>query len=85
MKRKTFVAELREGGKTLAMAQKSAWNSAVRASEALVRELALATGEAYEGDKPSVWGSVPTGVYRRTWRGVATGRVLTIEMQEVHG
>ena len=83
MKRKTFVAELREGGKTLAMAEKSAWNSAVRASEALVRDLAHDTGEAFVGGDPAVWGKPPTGVYRRTWRGESTGRALTVEMQEV--
>lgn len=84
MKRRHFVADLKDGDRTIDTAETFAWNSAIKASEALVRKQAEQTGEAFIGSDPQVWGKPPTGVYRRAWRGGVTGKTLTVEMQEVH-
>ena len=74
MKRKTYVAQLRrlETGALLGESVTYAWNSAVRASEALVREHARAAGCRFEGDAVRIITPpiVKTDrMYERVWAG----------------
>ena len=78
MKRRHFVAELMRGGRTLAMADAYAMNSAIRASEALVREHARAVGAMFEGEAPERYGDT----YTRRWTG--DGETLTARVVEVY-
>ena len=69
-KRRTFSAVIVDAaGTTVAEATAYAWNSAVRASEALVRELARARGATYSASLPEVEGRPGDGTYRRKWAG----------------
>jgi len=70
--RQNCYATLERDGRVIASAQKFAFNSAIRESEALVRTLARSEGQPYEGDKPSRTGDV----YRREWRGTKDGRTV---------
>lgn len=68
MKRKTYTATVvTAGGAMVAEATTYAWNSAVRASESLVRELARSRGTMYSGSLPTVEGRHGDGIYRRMW------------------
>lgn len=82
-KRRYFIAGLIEGGKTIAMAETNAWNSAVRASEGLVRNYARDRGFVMVGDKPETYGPVaqPGSTYRRSW--VGEGARVRVEVAEV--
>lgn len=64
-------------------AERSTWNAAIRASEALARDYAREHGIVLHGDRPTVYGPVaqPGSVYRRTWR--SGGTVLFAEVVEV--
>lgn len=69
-KRRTFSATVVDAaGETVATATAYAWNSAVRASESLVRELARERGAMYAGSLPVVEGRPGDGTYRRMWAG----------------
>jgi hypothetical protein len=86
--RRTFVAELNagNGGRTIAMAEKFSWNSAVRASEGLVRDHARQLGTTFTGDLPTVYGGKPGSEgaeYRRTWHS-PDGVHVWVRMAEVH-
>lgn len=81
MKRQTFRAILTDAdGRTLDCATAYAWNSAIRAGEALVRSHARDLGRMHIGDAPSVLDgsgeavrpAAPGAVYRRAWRPVGT-------------
>ena len=72
--RKTYVAQLRrlETGALLGETTAYAWNSAIRASEALVREHARAAGCMFEGDAVRIITPpiVKTDrMYERVWAG----------------
>lgn len=72
MKRRTYRATIRDMfGQVVAERDAYAWNSCIRASEALVRELARERGYAYLGQSPEVKGErdEPTRVYSRMWAG----------------
>lgn len=70
MKRTPHTATLvAADGTLLAEREAYAWNSAIRASEALVRELARERGSAYLGQSPRVEGVAPERVYSRMWAG----------------
>ena len=74
MKRKTYVAQLRrlETGALLGETVAYAWNSAVRASEALVRDHARKAGAMFEGDAVRIITPpiVKTDrMYERVWSG----------------
>ena len=69
-KRKAYTATVvTAGGSMVAEATTYAWNSAVRASEALVRELARSRGTTYTASLPTVEGKPGDGIYRRMWAG----------------
>lgn len=82
-KRRYFIAELIEDGNTIATAEANAWNSAVRASEGLVRDYARGRGIVMDGGKPEVYGPVaqPGSTYRRSWAG--NGARVRVEVAEV--
>lgn len=81
MKRQTFRAILTDAdGRTLDCATAYAWNSAIRAGEALVRSHARDLGRMHIGDAPSVLDiegdtakpGAPGAVYQRVWRPVGS-------------
>ena len=70
MKRRTYLAHLIETSTDLEISSKEtyAWNSGVRASEALVREYARKEGIILTGSEP--WVDMPDSPYKtytRTW------------------
>jgi hypothetical protein len=73
MERKHFIA-------TAAGQQrvKFAFNSAIRETEAMVREIGRDEGQNYEGSRPNR----VEDVYTRVWTGMRTGRVLEVSVQE---
>ena len=83
-KRRTFMAELLDGGRTLAMREAHAMSSAIRASEALIREYSLSTGEPFLGDRPERGPLAGKGdAYLRRWTGERSGAALRVEVFEV--
>jgi hypothetical protein len=75
MKRKYYTATLAsDDGAILATATKYAMNSAIRETEALLREIARGEGTYYHGGKPER----VEQVYTRRWVSDA-GRVLTAQ------
>ena len=82
--RRYVMAELLDGGRTLAMRETNARNSAIRASEDLVRDYARLTGEPFTGDKPERANVAGKGdTYSRAWVGDWTGSRLRVEVVEV--
>lgn len=82
MKRKTFVAELASmgsDGELISSGVAYARNSAIRASEGLVRTYARETGEGFEGLTPSTVG----GIYFRDWYGLKSGIGLSVVVKEM--
>jgi hypothetical protein len=80
MKRPVVLVSLSaEGGVLLSSERKSAFNSGVRASEALVRQLARQEGQNYEADRPVREGVV----YTRRWTGGKTGRVVLAHIEKL--
>lgn len=68
MRRQRFLATA-GGEHAVAFAK----NSAIRASETLVREIARSEGQMYSGDQPT---TDANGAYCRTWHGDKDGAVL---------
>lgn len=86
-KRRYFIAELTDSdGRTIATAERFAWNSTIKASEDLVRQHARSQGQMYAADRPDVYGPVngPASVYSRRWTGMRTGEAVRVRMAEVH-
>lgn len=82
--RRVFVAELLDGGKTLASVERYARNSAIRAGEELIRNHARVTGEPFVGGAPERFQAAGKGdLYRRQWTGERTGASLRVEVCEV--
>lgn len=76
MKRTPHTATITAAdGTLLAEREAYAWNSAIRASEQLMRELARERGSAYLGQSPRVEGIAPERVYSRMWAGNDGGTV----------
>ncbi len=75
MKRQKFTATVAGDTRTA-----YAWNSAIRLSEAMVREAARWQGAIYTGDAPAVSGE--PRVYRRAWVR-PDGHTITAEVQQV--
>lgn len=84
MKRRTFEATVKgPAGDVIATATAYAWNSAIRASEALVRELARERSAAYMGNMPNVIGlELSERVYSRMWAG-EDGRTVWAYVREL--
>ena len=73
MKRTEYVAEAADQMKIT-----FAFNSGIRATEAIVRGIARSEKQSYEGGKTSR----VDNVYRRTWTGKRTGRVIEVSVKE---
>lgn len=87
VKRRTFRAYVRAAdGATVGERDTFAWNSAVRATEAIVREWARDNYAPATGALPIVADADEIGprLYRRAWT-TATGRELTALVWEVVG
>ena len=70
MKRKTYEARLTYGnGVTLSTRRTYAWNSGVRATEAMMREYARGAGLIFTGAAPDVLTTTSYREYRREWTG----------------
>ena len=68
MKRATVTATLKDdAGLTLSEGTTSAWNSGVRATEAMLRQFGRENGFAFTGSNPEVDRSETGRVYRREW------------------
>jgi len=85
MKRRTYLAHLIETSTDNEISWKEtyAWNSGIRASEALVREYARAEGIIFTGGKP--WIDMPESPYKtytRTWTD-PSGYSVTATVTEV--
>ena len=65
MKRRYFIAELVDNGRTIAMSEAYAMNSAIRASEALARDYARDHSMVLNGEQPTRYGQI----YTRRWVG----------------
>jgi hypothetical protein len=59
-------------GYLLQVEERRAWNAAIRATEAVVREAAQDAGEYFDGSMPAREGDR----YSRLWRGRHSGRAL---------
>jgi hypothetical protein len=59
-------------GYILRVEERRAWNAAIRATEAVVRETARDAGEYFNGSLPTREGDR----YSRLWRGEKSGRIL---------
>lgn len=82
MKRKTHRATVMDAaGDVIAERDAYAWNSTIRASEALVRELACERGSLYLGQSPTVAGEDDGRVYSRVWHG-EDGRMVRVYVRE---
>ena len=75
MKRREYLATV--NGETRVT---YAWNSAIRATEAMVREMARSEGDPYAGDPPMV--ESDPRVYRRTWQATRSGLLAFAEVRE---
>jgi len=63
-----------------------AWNSGIKAGEALVREYAIANGAVYIGEQPEVTGGrpgTPGAVYSRAWKRQSSGTKVHVDMTEL--
>lgn len=80
MKRRTFTATVYDVATSdeLVTATRYAMNSGIRASEKLIREIALKDGSVYTGSKPAH----VDGEYRRTWTNETTGRITLVCVKE---
>lgn len=67
MKRTPHNITVTANGDTLFTETAYAWNSAIRKSEALVREHAREIGHPFIGDRPVVNGKPGQGTYERRW------------------
>jgi len=66
--RATVTATLKDStGLTLARQVTSAWNSGIRATEAMLRQLGRENGLAFTGSNPEVDRDETGRVYRREW------------------
>ena len=89
MKRQTYRAAVVDAeGAVIAERDACAWNSAVRASEALVRDYARTAGHALEGARPSVVDPCDhgkfchcSGSYQRVWSAPNGLEVRTVVRQ----
>ena len=80
MKRRHFLAEIVDaGGSRLDSLETYAMNSAIRASESLVRGIARGEGQTYSGEQPRRAGQV----YTRQWVGDRTGRQVRAIVSEL--
>lgn len=85
MKRKTFRAEVRDLGSWDLIGERDtfAWNSAIRATEAIVREFARRPGVgACVGSRPEVIEDESDRIYGRTWT-TPSGREVRALVWEV--
>lgn len=86
MQRRTFVAFVTsEDGKTHDTKNTYAWNSAIRATETMMRAIARAEGQPYSGERPDVSGGKPGesgALYTRAWIGDRTGRLFVAAVAE---
>lgn len=72
MKRRTYTALVTDhtGAHHIATKEAYAWNSGIKATEAIVREVARAAATIYTGSKPVVQGgpvNTPGSTYTRSW------------------
>jgi hypothetical protein len=83
MKRRNFKAIVTDasGDTIIGETNTFAWNSAIRASEAIVRENARSQYSIYHGAKPVVMDE-PERIYRRYWT-TSSGRQVTALVWEV--
>lgn len=82
--RQTYAVELRHDDQVIATDAKYAFNSAIRASEALVREHARAAGEMFEGSRPETTGDrYDRTDYRREWIGCRSGEQLSAHVTRI--
>jgi hypothetical protein len=87
MKRRTYKALVTDhtGAHQIGTKDAYAWNSAIRATEAIVREWARAEQTIYTGAKPVVQGgpvNTPGSIYTRTWT-APNGHTLNALVWEV--
>jgi hypothetical protein len=86
VKRRSFRAIVTDNSGQTIIGEKDtfAWNSAIRASEAIVRELARSEYCLYSGAKPTTLNGTHGGddIYRRYWES-PTGRRVTALVWEV--
>lgn len=91
MKRVKHLATLVVGEDRVETRETFAWNSAIRATEDMMRELARSERDIYEGEAPVVTDKgTPERVYTRKWTAVraikevvtATVTALTTETKE---
>jgi hypothetical protein len=80
MKRSRYLASVKVSETETRTRETQAWNSAIRATEAMVREIARAEGVIYHGSAPKVE-QQPVRVYRREWWGPVGGS-LSAEVRE---
>lgn len=87
-KRRNFVATVVTDSGLDAIGEKTtfAWNSAIKATEAILREHARDNYTVYHGEQPIVMEAGAAGndtkIYRRKWSNAA-GRTLTAMVWEV--
>jgi hypothetical protein len=79
MKRQTYRAAILDNGQTIAESAKSAMNSAIRETEALLRNRARVEGTTYSGGVPMRVGDH----YWRIWTNDATGAEVMASAQKV--
>jgi len=90
MQRRKFTATVvtESGLDEIGSKQTFAWNSAIKATEAIMREYARNEGCIYEADKPRVMeagaASNNTKIYRRQWTNTnAGGKTFTAMVWEI--
>lgn len=86
MKRRTYRAVVTtDAGNTIVGERETfAWNSAVRATEAILRDYGRESVGPLHGGRPQITGerNDPARIYRRTWT-TATGRECSAMVWEV--
>lgn len=87
MKRRTYKALVTDhtGAHEIGTKDTYAWNSAIKATEAIIRGYARYWGTLYTGSKPVVHGgpvNTPGSTYTRTWTSPA-GHKVTATVTEV--
>jgi len=88
MQRRKFTATVvtESGLDEIGSKQTFAWNSAIKATEAIMREYSRNSMTIYHGDKPIVMEAGAAGndtkIYRRKWTNAA-GKTLTAMVWEI--
>lgn len=84
MKRVKHLATITIGEDRVETRDKYGWNSAILATEAMVRELARSEHDIYEGETPIVTDKgTPERVYTRTWTAHRAGWVVVATVKAV--